>query len=80
MSKPKPDRHAPQEVDAYLAAQAPEFRATLEQLRAVIKSPCGAPKPATVLISTPVSCSAVGAVREPMLSLKTYEHCTIRSY
>ena len=52
MSKPKPDRHAPDEVDAYLAAQTPEFRATLEQLRAVITSPCGAPKPATVLIST----------------------------
>lgn len=37
MSKPKPTRHAPAEVDAYLAAQAPEFRHTLEQLRGVIR-------------------------------------------
>lgn len=36
MGKPKPDRHAPQEVDAYLAAQAPAFRAVLEQLRSII--------------------------------------------
>ncbi|MYB77099.1 MAG: DUF1801 domain-containing protein [Chloroflexi bacterium] len=38
MSKPKPDRDAPQEVDEYLAAQAPAFRAILEQLRALIKA------------------------------------------
>ena len=50
MSKPKPDRHAPDEVDDYLAAPTPEFRATLKQLRAVIKSPCRAPKPAAALI------------------------------
>ena len=38
MSKPKPTRHAPAEVDEYLGAQAPEFRATLEQLRAIIRA------------------------------------------
>ena len=38
MSKAGPARHAPQEIDEYLAAQAPEFRATLEQLRAVINA------------------------------------------
>ncbi len=38
MSKPTPDRHAPQEVDAYLAAQEPAFRATLAQLRALIRA------------------------------------------
>ena len=38
MSKPKPSRHAPQEIDEYLAAQAPEFRATLAQLRAIINA------------------------------------------
>ena len=38
MSKPDPSRHAPQEIDEYLAAQAPEYRATLEQLRAIIKA------------------------------------------
>ncbi len=37
MSKPKPTRHAPAEVDAYIAAQEPEFRGTLEQLREAIK-------------------------------------------
>ena len=37
MTKPKPSRHAPAEVDAYLAAQAPEFRATLAELRDIIK-------------------------------------------
>ena len=36
MSRPKPTRHAPAEVDAYLAAQAPAFRDTLEQLREII--------------------------------------------
>ncbi len=38
MSKPKPTRHAPREVDEYLARQAPEFRAILDQLRAIITS------------------------------------------
>lgn len=38
MSKPKPDCHAPQEIDEYLTAQAPEFRVTLEQLRAIINA------------------------------------------
>ncbi len=37
MSNPKPTRHAPAEVDEYLAAQEPEFRATLEQLRELIR-------------------------------------------
>ena len=37
MSKPGPNRHAPAEVDEYLAAQADEFRASLEQLRAIIR-------------------------------------------
>ena len=37
MSKPKPTRHAPAEVDDYLAAQGEEFRATLEQLREIIR-------------------------------------------
>ena len=35
MSEPAPNRHAPHEVDQYLAAQAPEFRATLEQLAGI---------------------------------------------
>lgn len=38
MSRAAADRHAPREVDEYLAAQAPEFRVTLEQLRAIIRS------------------------------------------
>lgn len=38
MTKPNPNRHAPHETDQYLAEQAPEFRATLEQLRAIIKA------------------------------------------
>ena len=38
MSNAGPDRHAPQEVDEYLSAQAPEFRATLEELRSLIKA------------------------------------------
>ena len=37
MSKPKPDRQAPAEVDAYLAAQADGFRETLEALRVIIR-------------------------------------------
>ena len=37
MSKPKPTRQAPQEVDAYLAAQEDGFRETLEQLREIIR-------------------------------------------
>ena len=38
MSRADPSRHAPQEVDEYLAAQAPESRATLKQLRAIINA------------------------------------------
>ena len=38
MSKPKLARQAPGEADEHLAAQAPEFRATLEQLRAIIRA------------------------------------------
>ncbi len=38
MSKPNPSRHAPHEIDEYLAAHAPEFRATLAQLRAIINA------------------------------------------
>ena len=38
MSKPDPNRPAPQEIAEYLAARAPEFRATLEQLRAIINA------------------------------------------
>ena len=38
MSAPNPSRHAPHEIDDYLAEQAPEFRAVLEQLRATIKA------------------------------------------
>ena len=37
MSKPKPTRHAPAEVDAYLEAQELEFRATLEHLREIVR-------------------------------------------
>ncbi|MCY4021278.1 MAG: DUF1801 domain-containing protein [Chloroflexi bacterium] len=37
MSKPKPTRQAPQEVDAYLAAQEDGFREALEQLRQIIR-------------------------------------------
>ena len=36
MAKPDPSRHAPREVDEYLAAQEPEFRATLGQLRSAV--------------------------------------------
>lgn len=36
MRKSKPTRHAPAEVDEYLAAQAPVFRQTLAQLRDII--------------------------------------------
>ncbi len=36
MSKPDPNRHAPQEIDEYLEAQAPDFRAMLQRTRAVI--------------------------------------------
>lgn len=38
MSDPGPNRHAPEEVDDYLAAQAPGPRAALEQLRAIIRT------------------------------------------
>ena len=37
MSKPKPTRHAPRAVDAYLAAQEDGFRETLERLRDIIR-------------------------------------------
>lgn len=37
MSKPKPPRHAPEEVDAYLASLPEDFRATPQQLRRIIK-------------------------------------------
>ena len=37
MAKPKPSRHAPQEVDAYLAPLPDDVRAALERLRAVIR-------------------------------------------
>ncbi len=37
MSKPKPSRHAPEEVDAYLAALPDDFRATLQQLREIVR-------------------------------------------
>lgn len=36
MSKPKPTRHAPGEVDEYLEAVPDDFRATLQQLREII--------------------------------------------
>ena len=38
MSRPKPTRHAPAEVDKYLAEQAAGFRETLEQLRGIIRA------------------------------------------
>ena len=38
MPKADPNRHAPREVDDYLAAQSPEFRTTLERLRSIINS------------------------------------------
>ena len=37
MSKPKPTRHAPEEVDAYLVSLPDDFRATLQQLRGIIR-------------------------------------------
>ena len=37
MSRPKPNRHAPAEVDEYLAAQADGFRETLEDLREIVR-------------------------------------------
>lgn len=37
MSKPKPTRHAPEEVDAYLASLPDNFRTTLQQLRRIIR-------------------------------------------
>ena len=36
MSKAKPTRHAPDEVDAYLESVPEEFRITLQQLREII--------------------------------------------
>jgi len=38
MTGPGPNRHAPHEIDDYLVAQASDFRATLECLRAVINT------------------------------------------
>ena len=38
MNESGPDRHAPEEVDGYLAAQTPGPRATLERLRAIIRA------------------------------------------
>ncbi len=38
MTDPGPNRHAPHEIDDYLAAQASDFRTTLEQLRAVVNT------------------------------------------
>ena len=37
MSKPKPTRHAPHEVDEYLASLPHDFRTTLQQLRGIIQ-------------------------------------------
>ena len=34
MRKPKPTRHAPEEVDAYLASLPEDFRTTLQRLQA----------------------------------------------
>ncbi len=38
MSKPDPNRHVPRDNDAYVAAQASGFPATLKQLRAVVNA------------------------------------------
>ena len=37
MSKPDASRHAPREIDAYLAALPEDVRASLERLRSIIK-------------------------------------------
>ena len=37
MSRSELDRYARHEIDEYIRAQAPDYRATLEQVRAVIK-------------------------------------------
>ena len=37
MSKPKPSRHAPEEVDAYLEALPQDVRSALERLRGIIR-------------------------------------------
>ena len=37
MSKPKPSRHAPEEIDAYLASLPDDFRTSLERVRKIIK-------------------------------------------
>ena len=37
VSKPKPSRHAPEEVDEYLESVPDDFRTTLQQLREIIK-------------------------------------------
>ncbi len=38
MSKPDPSRHAPQEVDAYLAPLPEEVRSSLERIRSIVRS------------------------------------------
>lgn len=37
MSKPKPSRHAPEEIDAYLAGLPDDVRSALEQVRGIIR-------------------------------------------
>lgn len=37
-SNPKPGRHAPDEIDAYLAGQPDDVRAALERVRAIIRA------------------------------------------
>jgi uncharacterized protein YdhG (YjbR/CyaY superfamily) len=37
MSKPKPSRHAPEEVDAYLAPLPDDVRSSLERVRRIIR-------------------------------------------
>ena len=37
MRRTKPTRHAPEEVDAYLASLPDDFRTTLQRLRAIIR-------------------------------------------
>jgi uncharacterized protein YdhG (YjbR/CyaY superfamily) len=38
MSKPKPSRHAPEEIDAYLADLPDEVRASLERVRGIVRA------------------------------------------
>ena len=37
MNRPQPSRHAPEEIDRYLASVPADFRVTLRQLRAIIR-------------------------------------------